>query len=68
MSDFTMEDYFANTRQPKMVTITVKGEPEDLQNWFQRLNRYLSNQASSVDFDIRTGSVEFRVHPFAIND
>lgn len=55
-------------RQPKMVTISVEGDKEDQQKWFEKLLPFLTRNSANVDFDIDPTHLTFRVYPFAIND
>lgn len=57
-------------RQPQPVTVTVKGEPEDVQYWLRDLMRRAEFKGDMVQPGVFIDSFEaqFKIYPRAVND
>lgn len=52
-------------RQPKPVTVTIEGEPEDVCYWYRQLMRRAEFKG---DLAIAYNANSFTIHPRAVND
>lgn len=57
-------------RQPQPVTVTVKGEPEDVQYWLRDLMRRAGFKGDMIQGGAFVDSFEanFTIYPRAVND
>lgn len=55
-------------RQPKVITVTVTGEAEDVRERFPEMYAWLNGRFANVDFSTQAGKVTFYAYPFAVND
>ena len=57
-------------RQPLPVTVTIKGEPEDVQYWLRDLMRragFKGDLVQGLPF-VDSFEAQFKIHPRAVND